>query len=134
MRGSLLMSEPHSLPTSSVERGSLSVVVLGTPGSGRSLLVEALSQDANSDQQSLKCRLHDLAEVQALTTFKSKEDGLAAILGSADALILTTDISASPFQVDAELREYARFLHNLEDERGRNNSVDGFPVFLVLTK
>ena len=125
------MSEPHSLPTSSVERGSLSVVVLGTPGSGRSLLVEALSQNANNDQQSLRCRLHDLAEVQALTTFKSKEDGLAAILGSADALILTTDISASPFQVDAELKEYARFLHSLEDERGRNNSVGGFPVFLV---
>jgi hypothetical protein len=128
------MSEPHSLATSSVERGSLSVVVLGTPGSGRSSLVEALSQNANNDQQSLKCHLHDLAEVHTHTTFKSNERSLAATLRSAHALILAIDISANPFQVDAELKEFARFLCGLEDERGRNNSVGGLPVFLVLTK
>src|SRR5579871_2410997 len=56
-----------------------------------------------------------------------------AVLG-ADSLLLVIDASARPGAMDADFREFGRFLRLLEQSRGRRNDVGGLPVFLVLTK
>jgi hypothetical protein len=59
---------------------------------------------------------------------------LAGAVLSADALILTVDASAPHSQIEDDFREFLRFLRFLEMHRGREHSVGGLPVYLVLTK
>jgi hypothetical protein len=59
---------------------------------------------------------------------------LAWAIVHADALILTVDASAGPDQIEADFREFQRFLDHLEDYRQDEHAVSGLPVFLVLTK
>jgi GTPase SAR1 family protein len=63
-----------------------------------------------------------------------KAGPLAEAILSADALILTVDVSASDEQMEQDFREFHRFLVHLERHRKREHAVGGFPVFLVLTK
>jgi hypothetical protein len=59
---------------------------------------------------------------------------LAAAVLAADALILAVDASAAHDQIDADFREFVRFLRHLQTYRSRQHAVGGLPVFLVLTK
>jgi hypothetical protein len=64
----------------------------------------------------------------------SPEGTLAHEVVEADTLILVIDAAAPPAQVDADFREFDRFLRQLEQSRGRRADVGGLPVFLVLAK
>ena len=59
---------------------------------------------------------------------------LAAAVLNADVLILAVDASAPHDQIEADFREFRRFLGHLEGYRQREHAVGGLPVFLVLTK
>jgi len=59
---------------------------------------------------------------------------LAWAIVHADVLILTVDASAAHDQIEADFREFRRFLDHLEDYRQDEHAVSGLPVFLVLTK
>lgn len=59
---------------------------------------------------------------------------LAWAVLNADALILAVDASAPHDQLEADFREFGRFLSHLQGYRQREHSVGGLPVFLVLTK
>ncbi|HEX3150944.1 MAG TPA: hypothetical protein VHR66_22890 [Gemmataceae bacterium] len=59
---------------------------------------------------------------------------LAGAIRAADVLLLTIDASAARDQIDADFREFVRFLGQLQSFRAQQHAVGGLPVFLVLTK
>ncbi|MBY0230371.1 MAG: hypothetical protein K2W96_13895 [Gemmataceae bacterium] len=59
---------------------------------------------------------------------------LAGEVADADALLLVTDASAPPAQLEKDFHEFDRFLDEMEKARGERTEVGGLPVFLVLTK
>lgn len=63
-----------------------------------------------------------------------QDGGLAQAITQADTLVLVVDASATEEQVEADFREFGRFLRYFEQSRGRRSEVGGLPVFLVLTK
>jgi hypothetical protein len=172
----------------------LQVVLFGLPAAGKTSLLGALGQAAQSQEHLLHGRLsdpsHGLGELQRrlygdkprrtsdeiipypvhFEPFGSSPDGaaddqldavfidcdgqvandllarrkelsdsspegtLAREVLDADTLILVIDASAPPAQVDADFIEFGRFLHQFEQQRGRQIEVGGLPVFLVLAK
>jgi hypothetical protein len=64
----------------------------------------------------------------------SPQGALAREVLDADALVLAVDASAPPEQLEADFREFDRFLRLLEQDRSARAEVGGLPVFLVLTK
>ena len=64
----------------------------------------------------------------------STEGTLAREVADADALLLVTDASAPPAQLDKDFGEFDRFLSEMEESRGERTEVGGMPVYLVLTK
>jgi GTPase SAR1 family protein len=173
---------------------ALRVVLFGMPGAGKSSLLGALAQAAQTQEHVLNGHLtdlsHGLGELQrrlyeeapretleevvpypvAFDSFTSSgpdgdgrhldaifvdcdgrvanellarrrslgtDDGdgpLAQQLLQSDALILVIDASAPQAQIDSDFTEFGRFLHFLEQSRGRRSEVAGLPVYLVLTK
>ncbi len=65
---------------------------------------------------------------------KSPEGTLAHEVLRADALVLVVDAAAPAAQVEADFKEFDRFLREMELQRGRRTEVSGLPVFLVLSK
>ena len=186
------MNIPAPNSKSPPDGDALRVVLFGVPVAGKSSLLGALAQTAQTQEPLLHGRLtdlsHGLGELQrrlyegdpqetlreivpypiTLTPFPenrsalapteavlvdsdgrvandllsrrttlepgSSEDSLASQIVQADALVLVIDASADTGQVEADFAEFARFLHLLEESRGRQSDVAGLPVFLVLTK
>jgi hypothetical protein len=189
------MAEPSTttVPTPTLSRATLRLVLFGMPDAGKSSLLGALAQAAQSQEHLLNGHLTDtgkgLAELQRrLYDEQPREtleeivphpivfepfvpygqeaaarvdallvdcDGrvanellarrrsllaaggegtLAQAILDADTLVLVIDASAAPTQVDADFKEFGRFLRVLQASRGRRSDVGGLPVFLVLTK
>jgi|GEM_PF-957152 len=55
-------------------------------------------------------------------------------INDADTLVLVVDASAPPAQREAEFAEWERFLDQMEMRRSQHTEVNGWPVFVVLTK
>jgi hypothetical protein len=55
-------------------------------------------------------------------------------LRAADAVLLVVDAAASPEGLDQVFGQFARFLQELETQRGQGLEVGGLPVYLVLAK
>ncbi len=62
------------------------------------------------------------------------EGSLAHAIVQADTLVLTVDASADDKQLERDFAQFGQFLHLLQDHRGQQAEVSGFPVYLVLTK
>ena len=179
-------------PTPAVPEDALRVVLFGMPDAGKSSLLGALAQSAQTQERILQGRLFDippgmeelrrrvyenrptgtLEEIvpypltfepfqgtqsnpvrvplvvydcdgrvanELLTRRKSfdtdtKAGSLAEAVLDADALVLVIDAAASPEQIDADFREFTRFLKFLNDYRTKDRMVGGLPVFLTLSK
>lgn len=174
--------------TAAVSRSALRIVMFGMPDAGKSSLLGALAQAAQTQEHVLNGHLTDLeqglADLQrrlyeeqshstlgevipfpiafesfpGRTRFEavlidcegqkaidlmsrwqnddgpSKPGALGKAVLEADALILTVDAAGSAAQVEADFREFSRFLRVFEQGRGQRTEVGGLPVFLVLTK
>lgn len=172
--------------------GSLRLVLFGMPDAGKSSLLGALAQSAETQERELQGRFPELdPELQELKARvyggKSKEtleeivpypvvfepfirfpqasaklpvtlydcDGrtanelltqrktlqrdatkgsLAEAILRADALLLLIDASGKIDQIEADFREFRRFLRHLTQYRAERSSAGGLPVFLVLSK
>jgi hypothetical protein len=187
------MSESQtSTPVATDRPGDLHIVLFGMPAAGKSSLLGALAQAAQTQEHLLNGHLvdvsHGLSELrkrlyeesgrrtaeevvpypvdfepvrrdgrvpdhlgavfidcdgrvandlllqrQALDE-NSPEGTLAREVIDADTLVLVLDASAPPAQVEADFKEFDRFLRQMERGRGQRAEVGGLPVFLVLTK
>jgi hypothetical protein len=74
-----------------------------------------------------------LSRRRALGT-TTADGSLARAILEADTLVLAVDASASPEAMERDFGQFGRFLHLLEENRGRRSEVGGLPVYLVLTK
>jgi hypothetical protein len=59
---------------------------------------------------------------------------LAQAIVEADTLVLVVDASASAAAMERDFGQFGRYLHLLEQNRGRRADVGGLPVYLVLSK
>ncbi len=59
---------------------------------------------------------------------------LSQTLLLADTVLLLVDASATPEQLEEHFQEFTKFLHLLEEARGKQADLAGLPVYLVLTK
>jgi hypothetical protein len=62
------------------------------------------------------------------------DGALAREVLDADTLVLVVDAASSPQAIEHDFAQFGRFLHLLEQNRGRRSEVGGLPVYLVLTK
>ena len=67
-------------------------------------------------------------------TGRAGNSALARAILGADTLVLVVDASASAETMRRDFGQFDRFLHLLEQHRGRRTEVGGLPVYLVLTK
>jgi hypothetical protein len=187
------MPETTSPPTAPPSSAALRIVLFGMPDAGKSSLLGALAQAAQTQEQVLNGRLVDRSQgllelqrrlyedrpketlqevvpyavaLEPLTTAggqlapdprdavlvdcdgrvandllsrrrtlgPGEPDTLAREISGADTLVLVVDASAVPQAVERDFAQFGRFLHLLEQNRGRRSEVGGLPVYLVLTK
>jgi hypothetical protein len=175
-------------PTTAGSSTALRIVLFGMPDAGKTSLLGALAQAAQTQEHVLNGRVIDpsqsLAELQqrlyeerpretleevvpypvTVETFApggaraareailydcdgrvandllsrpgefSGNGALAGAILQADTLVLAVDASAGSAVLDRDFDQFGRFLHLLEQSRGRRSDVGGLPVYLVLTK
>lgn len=75
-----------------------------------------------------------LAHSHALPAGPWRKSPLAKAIINADTILLVMDVAATEQEIDANFRDFAKFLKLLEQNRSSGNEVSGLPVYLVLTK
>src|SRR5947209_2537484 len=87
------------------------IVLFGMPDAGKTSLLGALAQSAQTQEHILRGKLLDTR-----------------------TLIPTVDVSGDAAQLKQNFAQFTRFLRTLERSRGERTEVGGLPVYLVLTK
>jgi GTPase SAR1 family protein len=116
---------------------STRVLLFGSPGAGKTALLEAGQKvfgPFSSEVTLLDCDGKSaLQMLQAEEPFANSSPLKKPIL-SADAVVLVVDVSAPKKQLGDDFRQSARWLKRLHEMRGRRTDVAALPVYVALTK